>query len=257
VTDGWLLATGIADLAATPVYGYVGFRLYQRPVPTPARLPATQFSIWWWGIGVTAAIGGVEGTLASIGALHLTLGLTFYLLTVLVDAVTLWGLVGYLVYLYTGRYHLVALSAFYAAFYVVTLYWIIAGGPSGISLASGTPAVTESHALGGVIVAFVLFGLLGPELVAMVLYASLLRKVSDRTLRYRIAVVTVSLLLFFLVAFIPGAGGPRAFVEALFDVLSAIVAFVAFFPPAALQRALGVSAVPREEPGPEGFPPPV
>ncbi|HEV8050553.1 MAG TPA: hypothetical protein VGP88_08165 [Thermoplasmata archaeon] len=252
MTDLWLAATGVANLAATPVYAYVGARLYERRVPSPARLPAAQFSIWWWGLGATGAITGAEGLVAAVGTLQLALGLTMYLVTVLADCVILWGLVGYLLYLYTGRNYLVPLSAFYAVFYVVTLYWILASGPSSISVASGKPIVVYAHVVGGPILAFVLLGLIVPELIAVVLYASLIRRTTDRTLRYRIAFVSAAIGLFFLFGFFAPTGSVWALVTAVVDAVSAVLALIAFFPPSAVQRVLRVRPVDTEDESGEG-----
>ncbi len=168
-----LFAAGVANLGATPVYWYVGTRLYDRPVPARAKLPSIQFSLFWWGLGATGVVTGVGSIVASAGAMYFALGLTLYLLTVLGDVVILWGLVGYLLYLYTGRYHLLELSAGYAAFYVIALYWVIASGPIGVSFASGSLLVQYGHMLGGVVFALVIIGLIFPEVIATILYLSL------------------------------------------------------------------------------------
>ena len=168
-----LFAAGVANLGATPVYWYVGTRLSDRPVPARAKLPSIQFSLFWWGLGATGVVTGVGSIVASAGAMYFALGLTLYLLTVLGDVVILWGLVGYLLYLYTGRYHLLELSAGYAAFYVIALYWVIASGPIGVSFASGSLLVQYGHMLGGVVFALVIIGLIFPEVIATILYLSL------------------------------------------------------------------------------------
>jgi hypothetical protein len=249
--NGWLFAAGVANIAATPVYGYVGLRLYQRPVPDRARLPSAQFALWWWGLGWTGFIAGLEALLFSIGALTFPLAFTLYLLTVLGDCIILWGLVGYLLYLYTGKYHLLELSAFYAAFYVTVLFWVISSAPESVVLTGGRPALVYAHQLGGPVLYAVLLGLVFPELIASLLYISLFRRTKDRTLRYRIAVVSAALLLYFGAGlFTPsGSGGAEAWnlLTALLEVGSAVLALFAFFPPEPLRRLLGVSAVPREE----------
>jgi hypothetical protein len=246
MTAGWLFAAGVANLAATPAYWYVGTRLYERPVPARARLPSAQFSILWWGLGLTGAITGVGSLVASVGALTYALGFTLYLLMVIGDCVLLWGMVGYLLYIYTGRYHLVGLTAGYAAFYVIVLYWVNASGPIGVSFATGSLAIQYSHMVGGLILLLVIVGLIFPEFIAAVLYLSLLPRTHDRTLRFRIAMVSAAVFLFFAVAFFTPAGDVAALVRAVLDVGSAGLALFAYFPPEALQRWLGVAAVPPE-----------
>ncbi|MCI4326837.1 MAG: hypothetical protein L3K16_04280 [Thermoplasmata archaeon] len=250
--DSALFAAGVANLAATPVYAYVGSRLYERPVSAHARLPSAQFALWWWGLGGTGVVSGVEAILYSVGHLTFALALTAYLLTVLADSIILWGLVGYLLYIYTGKYHLLELTGFYAAFYISVIYWIVSNGPNGVDLASGIPTITYAHILTGPVLDFVVIGLVFPELIASILYLSLFFRTTDRTLRYRIGMVSAALFVFYGAAFFkPSTGSPELWtlVTALLDVGSAILALFAYFPPEPLQRAWGITPVPREDPG--------
>jgi hypothetical protein len=250
--DSALFAAGVANLAATPVYAYVGSRLYERPVSAHARLPSAQFAIWWWGLGGTGVVAGLEAILYSVGHLTFALGLTAYLLTVLGDSIILWGLVGYLLYIYTGKYHLLELTGFYAAFYISAIYWIVSNGPNGVALTGGLPTITYAHVQGGLVFDFVVLGLVFPELIASILYFSLIFRTSDRTVRYRIGMVSAALFVFYGAAILkPSGSGAElwSLVTALLDVGSAIVALFAYVPPESLQRAWGITAVPREEPG--------
>jgi hypothetical protein len=258
VVDVWIYAIGTASLASTPVYAYVGWRLWQRPMPYSARLPAAQFSIWWLALGVGSLIAGIEGLAGGLGVLGFPTGFTAYLLTVLVDTAALWGLVGYLVYIYTGKYHLLALGAFYAAFYICALDYVIGNEPYAVVFSAGIPTILyHLRNTSGPLFAFVAFGLVVPELVGAGLYVSLLRKTTDRTRRYRIAMVGVSVWMYFLLAFV---GTPSSLVaaevwnlvRAILDVVAAVVALVAFFPPEPLRRWLRVEAVPGGSEGTAG-----
>jgi hypothetical protein len=248
VTDLWAGVAGATSLLSAPVYGYVAWRLYRRPVPAEARLPAAQFSAWWLAFGVGAAITGVEGVLGAAGRLSLPLAMTAYVLSLLVDSVALWGLVAYLVYIYTGRSRVVLLSAFYATFYVAALFYTVARHPIGVTEPGGVPTLVYAYGSSGVIFAFVVVGLVVPELVGIILYASLLRRTTERTLRYRIALVTTGLVLFFVPAFFspPGAwvsADVWTVVKAGLDVAGALVVLLAYFPPTAIRRRFRVGRV--------------
>jgi hypothetical protein len=247
--DVWAYAVGTANLASTPVYAYVGWRLMQRPMPYAARLPAAQFSIWWIGLGVASLITGLEGIGGGLGILGFPSAFTAYFLTLLVDAALLWGLVGYLAYIYTGKYHLLELSLFYAAFYVAAVDYVIGREPYAVVLSAGVPTLLYHFGDSGPVFGFVAFGLLVPEFVGLVLYLSLIRRTTDRTRRYRIGMVSVSLWSYFLLAFVGTPSSIAAaeawnLLKAILDVVSALVALVAFFPPAPLRRWLRVDAVP-------------
>ena len=247
--DPWAAAAGSADLVSAPVFGFVAWRMFRRPVPERARLPASQFSLWWAAVGAGALVTGVEGVAGAVGALSFAAAYSAYLVTLLVDAVALWGLVSYLVYIYFGKYHLVELSGFYALFYVAALYYTIARHPYAVYLPAGVPTLEYSYPNAGVVFGFVVLALLIPEILGVVLYVSLLRRTTERTPRYRIVVVSASLVLYFGLAFFaPPASLVPANVwtlgKAMLDVFAAGLAFAAYFPPVWVQRRLGVEPVP-------------
>jgi hypothetical protein len=250
--NDWILAAGVLAFAILPLYFYVGERLRRRPTSEQARLPQLQFTIWWWGLGVSSALAGIEDILWSAGALTLPLALTIEILSVMVAVVILWGLVGYLTYLYTGKHHLVAWSLFYLAFFVSILYYEFALGPIGVGLVNGAPGLIEAHTATSVgpIVDFVVFALVIPELAGIVLYATLIRRTRDRTLRFRIACVTLGLSLWFGIDFVsPGSVAPEAWnlVKTNVQAVAAVITLVAYQPPGWLRRALRLEPVPRPE----------
>jgi hypothetical protein len=246
--DPWASAAGATNLLSTPVYGYVAWRLYKRPVPREAQLPAIQFSAWWIAIAVGAGITGIEGILGASGALTLPLALTAYILTLLIDSVALWGLVAYLLYIYTGRGQVLLLSAFYGAFYLAALYYTVARHAIGVTEVAGVPTLVYANGNSGPVFAFVVLALIVPEVVAVILYASLLRQTTERTLRYRITLVTVALVLYFGLAFF---GPPSTWVyadawtlvKAGLDVFGAIIVLLAYFPPSAVRARLRVGRI--------------
>jgi hypothetical protein len=246
--DPWAAAAGATSLVAAPVYGYVAWRLSKRPVSEAGRLPAAQFSLWWAAVGMGSLVTGVEGLLGAFGRLSLPLAYTAYLLTLVIDSVALWGLVAYLTYIYSGRYHLVKLSAFYAAFYVAALYYTVARHPLGVSEPAGVPTLLYAYPSAGLIFGFVVVGLIVPEVAGAVLYFSLIRKTTDRTLRYRIGLVSAGLFLYFGLAFVAPPASvllPSAWtlVKAGLAAGAAVLTLIAYFPPARLSARLGVQPV--------------
>ncbi len=244
-------AIGIVGLVAAAVFLYVGARLAQRPVSARAKLPALQFVIWWAALGVSAALGGTETILWGVGALSLPLALTFETLNVLAICGALWGLVGYLTYLYRGRYRLAEWTAFYTLLFVFVTYLLFALKPVGLTARAGTPSLVYGNygvASTPVLVVFVL-ALLAPEAAGIVLYASLLRRTSDRTLRFRIIFVTASLAIFFgadLIS-IPASVLPPvlwSLTQSAIEAGASLLSLLAYFPPKRLREALRVTPVP-------------
>jgi len=249
VTDEVLLATFLAGVLAATGYFYVGARLYARPVSPSSRLAVAQFSVWWFGLGATTALGAVESLLAFAGVLTLPAAVTFQLLVVLVDVALLWGLVGFLIYVYTGRYHLVPLTAFYAVFYAAALYYEILGAPYALTIRAGVPTLSTLTVSDPILVGFVIIGLVVPELAGAVLYLSLLRRTRDRAQRYRIALVGFSLFLWFAIsAFVPTTTGTWVVTKDLLEVVPALITLIAYFPPEAIRRRLRWTGTAAEEP---------
>ncbi|HEV2519317.1 MAG TPA: hypothetical protein VGX00_01680 [Thermoplasmata archaeon] len=253
--DNWALAIGLVSLSVSPVYGYVGNRLRLRPVPAHAQLASAQFTAWWWGLGASTAVSGVEGILWSFHALSLPLAVTFLTFSGILDCVFLWGLLGYLTYLYTGRNLLLEWSVFYSIFFLAFVYYVNAVDPIGVAAKNGIPSVTfaVSPFNAGPVVIFVVIGLVVPELAGIVLYFSLIRRTSDRTLRYRIALVTLSLAVFFGISFYTPPGNlisPLAWnlARALIEAGSSLICLIAYLPPAGVRRWLRIDPIA----GPEG-----
>ena len=242
-------ATIVVSFGIAAVYGFVAYRLVRRQVSPEARLASIQFSLWWGGLAASAALTGIEVALALGGVLGFPLALTLDLFTVLLDVTFLWGLVGFLVYVYTGKYHLVELTLFYAAFYVTALYYVLLENPTGVVLQSGEPTIhyTGSPNLG--LAAIVVLGILVPVIAGGVAYLSLLRKTHDPTQRYRIWLVGGGILLWFaLDAFFPSGSDGLLLLKALLELVPGIMSLIAYYPPdwvrERLRQASGAPAVP-------------
>ncbi|HTT74008.1 MAG TPA: hypothetical protein VMG99_07715 [Thermoplasmata archaeon] len=239
MTEWYLAAAFVTGVLASLGYGYVGVRLYARPVSPASRLAVAQFSVWWLGLGATTALTAVESLLAFAGVLTVPAALTFLLLVVLVDVALLWGLVGFLIYVYTGRYHLVPLTAFYAVFYAAALYYEVLAAPYAFAVQSGVLTFSTPTVSDPVLTGFVIVGLVVPELVGAVLYLSLLRRTRDRVQRYRIALVGSSLFLWFAIsALVPSSTGPWVVAKNLLEVVPALLSLIAYFPPESIRRRL-------------------
>jgi hypothetical protein len=253
--NGWSVAIGVTGVLGALVYLYVGHRLRHRPVPPRARLPSLEFVVWWWGLAADTAIVGVETIAWGFGSLTLALALALEVLLALAVCVALWGLVGYLTYLYRARYRLVEWSAFYTLVFAMVLLLLFSLDPVGLTGSAGAPTFVYAHYGPADTPALVLFvlALFVPEVIGIILYFSLIRKTSDRTIRFRIGFVTASLAIFFaldLVSLPASVIRPElwSLVRGVIEAGSSLLCLVAYFPPASLQRALKIQAVAGTEP---------
>jgi hypothetical protein len=226
------VAVVVVSAVATAVSSYVAYRISRRRVSPEFRLASAQFSLWWGGVGASVALTGLEVVLAALNVLPFPLAMTFYLISIIIDCAFLWALTGFLIYVYTGRYHLLEVTFFYAAFYAFALYWILAQAPYAVTLMAGIPTIEYSVSPILALTIVILVGLLAPEIGGAIAYLSLLRRTQDHTARYRIALVGSSILLWFaLDAFIPGTTTAWVLAKSLLEVIPGLMSLFAFMPP--------------------------
>jgi hypothetical protein len=243
--DAGLLIAGLAAGAAGAVFVGVGFRLAQRPTTARAERAAKQFALFWIALGSALVATGLERILAGLDSLPLPLPATVLYLEVLLICVALWGLVAFLVYAFTGRDSSLSLGVFYAGYYVFLLYGITAARPDGYSISEGSVNVTYANQFSvpfGLVLVVLLFL---PELAATVAYLSLATRVRDVTIRYRIGLVGLGLLLLLVVgSLLPQvgvlSGVVHTVVVSLIDAVSASIVFLAYFPPLSVRRRLAL-----------------
>jgi hypothetical protein len=242
--DGLLLATGAMSLLSAVVYAYVAYRLFQRPVSADARLAATLFSVWWFGLSGAAFLTAVEIALSAAGVLSLAAALTISVLALLVDCVFLWALVDFLVYVYTGRYRFGLVAGLYALFTFLALYYFFLGHPSAVVLSAGLPTLRSSPVTIRPLVDAVDVGLVFPELVGGALYLTLLRRTRDRTLRFRITVVGVGILFWFgMTFFFPAVSVGLVLLRGALLLIPPLLVLIAYLPPEWLRGRLGVLGI--------------
>ena len=242
------LISAIASFVGVAVYLYLGWRLSRRRVSPEARLPAAQFSLFWLGLAVSSAITGVESAIATVQTPTLAIVMTLLYLDILLVCLLLWALVGYLMYLFFGRGFVIPLSVLYATLYVLLLYFITASSPSSVTVTLGTVGTTFANSVQGPVFAVLLLVLIFPEFIGAILYFTLFFRTRDPTVRYRVTLVSWSLIAWFGLGFlnvgsILGGGlAGQIFVRSL-GLLAALVILSAYYPPKAIRTRWGVASV--------------
>ncbi len=245
------LAVSAAGSFLTAVlYLYIGHVLRQRQVSAEARLANGMFVLWWQAIGGLGLLGVAILLVYITGSLPMWLYQTYITLVLLGIFVALWGLQFYLVYLYTGsRRSFVPLGVFYAVLFVGTMTLIEYLGRPDRIVDNGWALQTEpKFELGPAFgLAFTLI-LIGPQLVAAVAYARLFFKARDPTQRYRIALVTGSIIVWFGSGVV--ATGAQVSDELSYQLFSrligiagALVIFMAYKPPNWIRQRFGIHSI--------------
>jgi len=238
------VAIFVVSLGVAAVYVYVGFRIAGRPVSAGSRLASYQLGLWWAGLGASVALGGFELLLALLNAFPFAAAQTTYLVTILVDCVFLWALVGFLTYVYTGRYHLLELSVFYVAFYIAVLYYFFSQDAYAVKFLADQAVFQYTAVPNPVLEVALVIGLLGPEIAGAALYLSLRRRTKDSAQRYRIGLVGGGILLWFaLDVFVPATTPAWLLTRTVLELIPGLMSLIAFFPPEWARRRYGVTAV--------------
>jgi hypothetical protein len=235
----------VVDFVAVAIYTFLGWRFSQRQVSPENRLPMLQFTLFWLGLALVTFIGGIESAAAAYAPPALSLVVSLYYIEILALCATLWGLVGYLVHLYSGKTYLAPLTAMYALLYVLLVYFITASSPDGVTVTLGAVGVHYATLVGGPILAVLVLILVVPEFLCAILYFSLFFRTRDVTSRYRIALVSWGLLAFFgldVVDLAARLGGSTLAVGlgAALDLIPVLVILAAYYPPRTVRERYGV-----------------
>lgn len=229
--------TGIILLA-------VGILVARRPLAGEPRRALRMFQVWWLCAAAIMFILGAPTVLWLAGVRDVRAYAAVSYLFALPVALGLFGLVYYLVYLYTGSSRaLVPLAILYALFFLFELYYFSQSG--GRRLETTDFAVRAAATTSPEPWLRIVFGLAvaGPVLGAVTAYALLWRQTRERGPRYRIALVSTAFALWFtpvLVGFTLGLQGAAWFplVYEVPGLLAAGLILLAYRPPRAIARRL-------------------
>lgn len=241
------LITGILSLVGAAIYLFLGIRLAKRPVSAHARFAAAQFALFWIGLAGVTLAGAVLSLVAVEVVPSSGLVVTAVHLEILVLCAGLWGLLGYLTFLYTGKSYLVMWSVFYGVLYLILTY-IITAATKTVTVSQGTVSLQYSNLVGGPILDILVVVLIAPEFIGAILYFTLVARTRDPTVRFRVTLVSWSLIAWFglaaiNVASVLGGGLAAELLNSSLGVIAAIVILLAYYPPRAVRKRLGVTGI--------------
>lgn len=243
-----LASSGFALLAAA-IYGYAGAVLRRREVAPDHRRAQQLFVAWWWALGAATFVGSLAGLAAAFGVTDLSLHVGVLMVNLFLICVGLWGLLYYLLFLFTGRSWLLApLTVFYALYFVALAALLLGAGPNGVQVGRWTARVTYENPLQGPTATTVLALLVFPQILGALAYFSLYFRLEDRTQRFRVALVSLSILVWFTSALLASAAGLSQqdwwqVASRLLGLAAALAVVVAYRPPRWLRERYGLGAV--------------
>jgi hypothetical protein len=234
-------------LVAAGTYAYIGWWLSKRAVSSSeGRLAWQAFTIWWFALAITTLVSGIQNLLGALGLADLVLFITASYINILVICVALWGLLYYLIYLFTGNSRsLVPLTIFYMIYYVFLVYYITASMPNNVEISRWKTALAYRNTLTGPFFVILIVFLLVPQIIGGLAYFTLYFRVSDVTQRYRVLLVSWSIILWFISPVLALAGGLSEqdwwqLISRLIGLGAAFVILMAYLPPRWLKQRYGI-----------------
>jgi hypothetical protein len=242
-----LLLSTLFALVSSGVYCYIAWRLSKRVVSSSeARLAWRSFTVWWYGLAATTLTRGFLNMLGALGIMSLPLFVTMTYINMLAICVALWGLLYYLIYLFTGNSRSrVPLAIFYIIYYFMLVYYTSASIPSDVTVGRWNITLTYSAPITGPFFVMVVVLLLLPQIMGALAYFTLYFRVQEATQKYRVLLVSLSIIVWFLSPLIGLAGGVRQqdwwqFASRLIGLAAAATILMAYLPPRWLKQRYGI-----------------
>ncbi len=240
----------IFTVVSAAVYYYIGRVLSRRQVVSPdARLAWRLFVVWWYGLAGTTLASGVLSLLGGFGVTDLSLFTTFTYVNLLAICAALYGLMYYLLYLFTGNRRLLTpLTIFYIAYYILLVYFIQWRVPVGVTVGRWSATLQYQQPPAGPLFTIVFLLLIFPQIVGGLAYFTLYFRVKAATQKYRILLVSWSIVIWFLSAFLASISGLAQqdwwqIVSRLIGLGASLAILMAYQPLDWIKRRFGVASI--------------
>ena len=239
--------TEILYVGVAPLFAWVGWTHATRSVDDPASRRATRFfALYWFAIAFDAMLAAVNLLAGALGGASGAFEETVTLAIYASISVMMSGLLYYLVFLFTGRtWALWPIIALYVAMFVVGVNVVVTSQPTGLRMTRWASAVTYTTDPAGVGAAVLGFAFLLPPTIGALAYGAFMFRVHGATQRYRIALVSAGIFVWFVTSIVLGVktlessdvvqGWGRAVTLA-----SILVVVAAYHPPAWVRRRWGI-----------------
>ena len=246
-TQPTLLFSAFFALLAAGIYTYVGWRLSRRVVPSSgAQLAWGSFTVWWYGLAATTSVSAFLSLLGAVGITNLPLFVTAMYINLLIICLALCGLLYYLIYLFMGNSRsLILLAIFYLVYYILLVYYITASNPTDVYIGRWNTELVFHSRLTGPFFVIILLLLLLPQIIGGLAYFTLYYRVTDTTQKYRILLVSWSIIIWFLSPLIARLGGLAEqdwwqLTSRFIGLAAALSILMAYLPPRWLKRRYGI-----------------
>lgn len=245
-----LLFSALLSALCGGIYYYVGRVLLRKnSLSSDSRLAWQLFVVWWYALAGTTFATAMLSLLGAFGITDLPLFVTITLVNLLATCIALFGLMYYLLYLFSGsRRWLTPVVVFYIVYYIFLLYFVEASAPASVSVEPWRARLLYQHQISGPWQMILLLLLLFPQIIGSLAYFTLYFRVRNTTQKYRIMLVSWSIIIWFLSAFLGNIVGLNQIVwwqifTRLIGLVAALTILVAYQPPISIKRRFGVTSI--------------
>jgi hypothetical protein len=232
------------------IYFYVGRVLSRRRQNSSgASMAWLMFVTWWYALALATLSGGVLSLMGAIGIIGLALYTTITIINLLTTCAALFGLMFYLLYLYTGKTSLIwPIGISYFFYYGLLVYIVEASDPVGVTVNRWNTSLQSKNVIQGPLYLIALFLLVFPQIIGSLAYFMLVFQVKAKTQRYRIVLVSWSIIIWFLSSFLASISGLSQqdwwqIASRLIGLGAAFTILFAYQPPSWVKRRFGVAAI--------------
>jgi hypothetical protein len=241
------------SILSAAIYFYVGRVLSRRrPASHEAGTAWSLFVVWWYALAAATFSGALVSLLGALGATSLPLLVTFNHVNFLAICTALFGLMFYLLYLFTGNYNLLRpLVVFYILYYTLLIYYTQARIPIDVEVGRWNAGIVFQEPPGGPLYYIALLLLVFPQIIGSLAYFTLFFQVKNATQKYRILLVSWSIIIWFLSALLASIAGLGQqdwwqVTSRLIGLSAALTILVAYQPPTMIKRRFGVTSIAEE-----------
>jgi hypothetical protein len=199
-----LAIAAILTLAYATVYAYVGMRLGRSHLRGDGKSVMAAFGIWWIATSINQYLGGAFYLAAAFGYTDFPLQLAYVIVQRLLLAVSMIGLMYYIVYLVSGRRILLPLAILYLCFWLMQIYVVFLGSPDGIDVYRWRTDLHYTATTPSIFSLIDLVVIVLPPVIGAALLLRLYKRVETPTQRFRIVAVSVGFIAWWLVAVLAG-----------------------------------------------------
>lgn len=197
VSASTLGLAALVDAVITVTLLYVAWVVATRPASSEGRRALHAFGIWWAGLAVTVGANVVKEATVALGIDAAPFLNAFQYVYIAALCAAVWGLLYYLVYLFTGNPRWYArLALFYALYAALALTLIYRMGPAGVTPGKWFVQWNYTNpAAGGPLIVILTLLLLLPQIGGAIAYLRVTRKTDAALTRFRVRVISWSLIL--------------------------------------------------------------